>query len=134
MDFLFIFISFVIWFLIWYLIFYIRYENKKYIDNLRKQLKECKTKLHPLTVDLEEYKKQNEILKSEIEKLLLENKDLKEVVWYFSRYLYLMKKAHENVKILSDLIKEVDPEIEWKIEDLLDEKNNWQWNLTSKKW
>ena len=101
---------------------------------MRKNLKECKSKLEPLEIDLKEFEKQNELLKQEIERLLAENKDLKEVVGYFSRYLYLMKKSHEYVKELSKLIKEVDPEVEEKLEDILDKQSDEEITKVEKKW
>ena len=110
-----IILSVIWWGFLWYLIFYLRYEHKDTVDQLRSNLKEANKEIQYLNWELDEYTKQNTLLKQKTMELLDRNDELSDVVAELSKYYVHIKKASEKTSELNKFLQEPSDVIEEKI-------------------
>ena len=109
-------LSLLVWLALWYGIFYLKFANRDVIVELRNSLKTMNKELSKLTLDSEEFKQQNVILRDKVTDLLNKNEDLIWVVSELSRYYYQIKVWASKVEELSKYLKLPDENIEKKVE------------------
>ena len=114
---------FLLWLIVWIggfnLIAVFFYKNKKYVDDLKSNLRECKSKLENLEEEVKEYKKQNEYLKNKMKEILQENNVLVEVVAKYNFYFENVREAVKHTKKLYELLKDFDEDFERKVKEIL---------------
>jgi len=116
-----IIIGFIVGIGLGYLIFYLRYQHKDVVNELRSNLKEANKEVHKMTQELDEYTKQNDLLKYKMTEFLEKNDDLTKVVSELSKYYYHIQKASEKTEELSKFLQEPDVDIEAKMQVYLTE-------------
>jgi len=90
-------------------------------------------KLNKAQKQITQLQQQNKVLEADLQfvreqaqKLLEENKDLKEVVGKLSRYLHNMNKAGELVAQLQQLLGVYEPEVAQHVKQILSSVQDWQ--------
>lgn len=107
------------WWALWYIFFYFRYENRKNIDNLHSNYNLCKIELERYLLENKELKEDNKILIDETRKLRAENTDLSKIVADLSRYATYVKIWWEKAKELSRLLWVYDKDLESRIKQIV---------------
>ncbi len=109
-------LAFAVGVLIGYLVFYMRYENRDVVIELRNNLKDLNRELSELSLEHEEHKQQNFILKDKVSDLFTKNDDLVGVVSELSRYYFNIKVWAEKIQELNKYLKLPDSWIEEKVQ------------------
>jgi predicted nucleic acid-binding Zn-ribbon protein len=77
-----------------------------------------------LNHELDEYTHQNSILKEKVTDLLEKNDELSDVVTELSKYYVHIKKASEKTTELTKFLASPNPEVEEKMNKILDAKHS----------
>lgn len=121
--------------LLWYGIFYFRFANRDIIVELKNSLKKINKDYSTASLDNQEFKEQNIILREKVSELLMKNEDLVAVVSELSRYYYQIKVWAWKMDELSKYLKLPDPEIESKVEKYssMYDSSDQEWDNDSEK-
>ena len=118
-DFIFFFIIFCLGAIAAYFFLKSFYDNAQRYEAMSTELREKSSKLSEAENELERLQEENKHLRTQWEKILLENNDLKDVNWSNSRYSYLISNA---AKQAADLLKTLD--VDWEYLKKKDEKKS----------
>lgn len=118
-DIIFFLVVFCLWAAASYFLLKWFYDNAQRYEAMAWELREKSWKLFEAESEIERLQEENKHLRTQWEKILAENNDLKDVNWSNSRYSYLISNA---AKQAADLLKTLD--VDWEYLKKKDEKKS----------
>lgn len=103
------------WIIVGYGFFYLQYENRDLVVGLRNSLQQANKDVSELSLEAEEHKQQNIILRDKVSELYAKNDDLVGVVSELSRYYYNIRVWAEKLQDLSKHLQIPDQSVEERV-------------------